>query len=216
MLHFASAESRPFSPKTEPLLASLIARLTTQTLVFQFNSDALCAPHDTDTPSDEWLIADPENTPRFFSSTTDQRLQKRFLGFLRSGSLGMYVLRHGEWAAYGWASQPMRSHPPHMPRSAARLGAYWFHYFHTRQNLRGQGILKCLIPRILQLIHTQDPHPLVLADTLPDNLVPQRGLLTSGFTPRGTYTIRSIPVPGLGTLPITGYWNPYAPHPQRS
>lgn len=217
MFASTSAESSRFtpSPVSNPILASLIARLTSQTLVFQFNPDALCSPPNAESPSDEWLIADPENTVRFFSSRTDRRIGERFLGFLRSGSLGMYLIRHNEWAAYGWASRPNRSHPPHMPRSATRLGVYWFFYFHTQQSLRGQGILKCLIPRILQLIHSQDPQPLILADTLPDNFFPQRGLLSCGFAPRGVYTIRGIPIPHFGSLPFAGSWNPDTPHPPR-
>jgi hypothetical protein len=210
--------TRPASGTTPtPFLASLAARFTQQTLVFQYDPNHLSAIPDTDSHhDDEWLTADPDTTARFFSADRDARLKARFQGFLRSGSFGLFLIRHGQWAAYGWCSIPGRSHPPHMPRSAAHLGAHWFYYFHTRQDLRGQGILKRFIPRVLQFICSHTPNPLILADNLPDNLAPQRGLLSNGFFPSGVYSIRQLTIPGIGTLPLTGSWNPDAPHPSRN
>jgi GNAT superfamily N-acetyltransferase len=194
-------------------VSGLAARLTYYTLVFRFDPDFVSAHPQAGNPNDEWHTADPDTTARFFSAERDARLKSRFLGFLRSGSFGLFLIREGQWAAYGWCSTPERSHPPHMPSSAAHLGAHWFFYFHTRQDLRGQGILKRLIPRVLQFVSSHHSHPLVLADTLPDNIPTQRALLSTGFFPNGVYTIRRITVPRLGAFPLSGSWNPRTPHP---
>jgi hypothetical protein len=198
-----SARSRP-----------LLGRFTTQTLVWEYTATApRIIPADPVHIEDEWLPADPATILRYFSAQSDARLKTRFLDFLGSGSMGIIVIRHGQWIAYGWASRPGRSRPPHMPRSAAHLGAYWFFYFHTRQDLRGQGILKLLIPRTTQYIFSEDQHPLILSDTLPENIAPQRGLLASGFHPKGIYTIHGIAIRGIGQLPLSGSWNPDTLHP---
>jgi hypothetical protein len=208
-----SAANNPAAPKT--FLASLADRCTTQTLVFQFDPEHPPAIPENSSPDDEWHLADQETVPRFFSGTSDMRLKNRCLGFLHSGSFGLILVRHGQWAAYGWSSQPGRSRPPHMPPAAACLGAHWFFYFHTRRDLRGHGVMKGLIARMVQLISSQHPNPLILADTLIDNIAPQRAVLTSGFFPSGIYTTRVLPLPRIGNIPLTGFWNPDAPHPTR-
>lgn len=200
-------------PGGQPVLASplagIAAAFTSRTLVFRFDPAVAIAPLPGDNPADQWLIADRENIDRYF---THQPQRNRFLGFLRSGSQGIFLVRDAEWIAHVWCVRP-GGHPPHLPRSAGRLGAWWLFYGHTRERYRGHGLYKRILRRAVQLIRAQDSNAVILGDTIIDNTPSQRALLHTGFLPSGIFLTRRLSVPRLGSLPLFGRWERTAPHP---
>lgn len=189
-------------------LDRLLTPFRIETLVYQFTG-----PLDQqwlDSPPElKWVPACGLSVRRLFRD--DPARTRTFLQFLRSGCFGYFLERDGQWITYGWSMQPGSAHPPHLPQWTSDLGACWIYYCHTREEFRGQGHYKRLLARLVAGAHERASHPLVLCDTLPDNIASRRAVLQSGFAPRGVLTTYR-PVRGMI---VGGRWRRNDPHVPR-
>jgi RimJ/RimL family protein N-acetyltransferase len=167
------------------MLTRLLLPFRIKTLVYQFTGPTF--HQEFDYCSEFRLIpACSLSVQRLFRDDTVRR--GKFLLFLQSGCFGYFLERDGQWITYGWSTQPKSMHPPHLPRWVADLDAHWIFYCHTREEFRGQGHYRRLLARLVAGAYERAPDPLLLCDTLPDNLASRRAVLHAGFAPKGVLT----------------------------
>lgn len=185
-------------------LSRLAQFFRVETLVYQYaGAGAQCA----DLPEGfAWHPATEASVRKLFAQDSPRR--RRFLRFLRSGWFGFFLAGGDEWITYGWCTPPATPHPPHLPRWAGGLGAYWIFYCHTREEFRGKGHYQRLLSRLVCGAYQRAGAPLVLCDTLPGNLASRRAVIKAGFSPAGVLEAFR-PVRGLV---IGGGWQREAMH----
>jgi hypothetical protein len=157
-----------------------------------------------------WVEASEASVCALFASDPGRR--RRFLHFLRAGTMGIFLVRSGRWITYGWSTLPGLYAPPHLPRWTRGLNAYWIFYCHTREEFRGQGHFKHLLARLVDAAYAREPHPLVLCDTLPGNFASRSVALQIGFVPVGVLRAYRVGVPGLGGIAMGGAWRTEEAH----
>lgn len=183
-----------------------------QTLVFRYPGTETDARNREPVPGADWLAATNKNICEIFENDAVRR--RLFLRFLRSGCFGIFLARGTEWIAYGWATQPGKGRPPHLPRSVAGWESYWIFHCHTKTQFRGQGIYKRLLARITALAREEGLGPIYI-DTLPGNTPSVRAIISAGFKPCGvTHTFR-LNLPHIASLPLSGFWAQDEPHPMK-
>lgn len=183
-----------------------------ETLVFQHPVAEADTRDREPIPSADWLAATNENVCEIFENDAVRR--RLFLRFLRSGCFGILLVRDREWIAYGWASQPGKGRPPHLPRSVAGWESYWIFHCHTKAAFRGRGVYTCLLTRITALAREKGASP-VYVDALPSNAPSVRAIISAGFRPCGVTHIFRLNLPHIASLPLAGSWAPDEPHPKR-
>jgi hypothetical protein len=161
----------------------------------------------------ERVSATEASIRRYFAS--DHRKLIRFLGLLRAGHLGLFLVRDREWISHAWCSQPGR-HPSHLPRWICKPGVYIVFNCHTRPEFRGQGILKSLTAHLVSDVYTRHPAPTIVCDIHRNNLPSRRAFLSSGFAPAGVFRFWRLWVKGLGGVAFGGGWHADQPHPPLS
>lgn len=186
----------------------LVGPFRVETLVYQFSGPL---GHQWSDCSAEfrWVPACDLSVRRLFED--DAARSRKFLQFLHSGCFGFFLERSGQWITYGWCTQPGSIPPPHLPAWTVGLGAYWIFYCHTREEFRDQGHYRRLLARLVGGAYERATNPLVLCDTLPENLASRRAVLQAGFAPHGVLTAYQ-PVNGLI---LGGRWRRDEPHVPR-
>jgi len=167
-------------------LSRLAARFQVETLVYEFNGPLERQWFDYRSPEETLVPACDLSVRRLFGH--DEARSRKFLDFLRSGFFGYFLERGGQWITYGWCTQPGASAPPHLPRWAGELGAYWIFYCHTHEQFRGQGHFKRLLTRLVAEARQRTENARVLCDTLPGNFASRCAALRTGFSPAGVLT----------------------------
>jgi len=161
--------------------------------------------------AESWIPASESAIEWLFGS--DRSRRRRFLHFLRSGGLGVFLVRNGQWVSYGWSTQPgNKVHPPHLACQVCCVNAYWIFYCHIRDVFRGQGIFKHLITRLVSLIHARNPDAEILFDAHPDNVPSHRTAVRCGFMPSGVMVTYKLWIPPMGSLVLGGKWLHQRPH----
>ena len=142
----------------------------------------------------------------------DARRRKMFLRFIDKGYYGVIMYHGTQWTNYGWMSTPDTLGPPHLPQSIQQEQVYWFFYQHTNQNYRGRGFYKCGLQ--LQAAHAlrDIKHTRVYIDSRPDNIASRRGILSTGFQPKGIIDTCELKIPRVKSW-VWGSWNMDADHP---
>lgn len=156
-----------------------------KTLVYQFAGPPDHQWFDS-SPEFRWVPACTLSVRRLFRD--DAARSRKFLHFLHSGCFGYFLERDGQWITYGWSTQPGCMQPPHLPLWIRRLGAHWIFYCHTREEFRSQGHYRRLLGRLVAGAYERASNPLLLCDTLPENVASRRAVLQAGFAPRGVLT----------------------------
>ena len=188
------------------MLASLASLFHIETLAFQYNGALRTQPPRLGSARDEWFRASEGSIHFLFAY--DPSRSRLFLHFFRAGFFGVFLVRGGRWVSYGWCTPPGIGRPPHLPRWAGKLSAFWIFYCHTREGFRCQGNYKRVLAQIVYLAGLRARHPLIFCDTLPDNFASRNALLQSGFTPAGVIT-SCRPFPGLF---LRSRWERSQPH----
>lgn len=186
----------------------LIAPFRAETLVYQFTGPLEHRWFD-DLPAFKWVPACDLSVRRLFHE--DAARSRKFLQFLHSGCFGYFLEQDGQWITYSWSTQPGSMPPPHLPGWTTGLGAHWIFYCHTREAFRRQGFYRRLLAQLVAGAQERAIGPLVLCDTLPENLASRSVVLQAGFVPRGMLTAYR-PVPGVV---IGGNWRRNEPHRPR-
>ena len=188
------------------MLAGLATLFHIETLAYQFRAAPRTHPPRLGLAHDQWFRASEGSIHFLFSA--DPARRRLFLHFFRCGFFGVFLVRAGRWIGYGWCTPPGIGRPPHLPRWAGSLGAYWIFYCHTREGFRCQGNYKRVLAQIVYLAGLRTRNPLILCDTLPHNFASRNALLQSGFAPAGVIT-SCRPLPGLF---LNSRWERSQPH----
>jgi RimJ/RimL family protein N-acetyltransferase len=180
-------------------------------LVYQWNGSINHLPLDAESAPGTWVPASEDSINLLFASDGSRR--RKFLSFLKSDCIGLFLARDGQWIAYCWSAQPgHKGRPPHLPRRISSAGAYWIFYCHTRSTFRGQGIFKRMLAEFISLIHSRSPDAQIYLDSLPDNVPSNRAVVRSGFAPSGVIVTYNLRIPSIGNLVLGGRWLPNQQH----
>jgi RimJ/RimL family protein N-acetyltransferase len=193
------------------MLPIILSKFRFKSLVYYQNGPIDSSSLDAGSSSDQWVLASESSINQLFAS--DRSRRRRFLRFLRSGGLGLFLVRNGEWISYGWTAQPhSKGIPPHLPRWVLHLGNNWIFYCHTREAFRGQGIYKRLIAQLVSHISARTPDAVIFLDTAPNNVQSNRAVIRTGFSPSGVIVTYKLWVPFVGSLALGGRWLREQPH----
>lgn len=186
------------------------SKFRTKTLVFRYAASQERLEEDC-AAGDSWVVANAEHVTSLFRD--NERLRARFTRFLKRGFICLFLVRTREWIAYGWATQPGRDRPPHLPRWVERTGGYWMFFCHTREGFRGQGIYGQLLRRIVAIVASQDPSATIYVDAYPENIPSRSAIVSAGFVPAGVTTTYKLWLPRIGSLALAGRWRRNENHP---
>lgn len=194
----------------------MISKFRVEWLVYRLDDPVSTSLPDIGSSSDRWIIADESSIQRFFASK--HLLRRRFQHFLRSGCLGLFLIRDDRWVAYAWSMQPgSRGHPPHLLRRTLPADAYWIFYCHTHADFRGQGIFKRVLVQLISIIQARSADAPIYVDVLPGNVPSNRAVTRTGFIPSGVIIVYKLWLPLGGGLVFSGKWMRDRPHfPQHS
>jgi len=159
-----------------------------------------------------WQLASPATVQAFFGD--DPGRVRRFQSYLRAQYLGVFLIRGGQWICYGWCSQPQGVGPPHLPRWCGRLRAYWIFGCHTHTSFRNRGFYKQLLCELTRLIRQREMRAEIFIDTHINNAASRKGILASGFEPRGVATTYRGWAPLMGSYVLAGKWRRQEAHPE--
>jgi hypothetical protein len=193
------------------MLPKIASKFRVEALVYRRGGPINNSWHDTGPLADSWVPASESSINWLFASDPSRR--RRFLRFLHSGCLGLFLVRDGRWISHCWSTQPgSKWTPPHLPRWVWQVGACWMFYGHTREVFRGQGVQKRILAQFISLIHARNPDGEIFTDILPENVPSNRAAIRSGFTPSGVIVTYKLWVPFLGSLVLGGKWRREQPH----
>jgi RimJ/RimL family protein N-acetyltransferase len=162
-------------------------------------------------PAETVVRADSNSIEKLFADEPD--LQRRFHDFVAQGQEGVFLLRDGHWASYGWFSRPGGAPPGHLPAWVANQHGCWIFFCHTREAFRGQGLFRRLLRHMVSRIAREGIAPVVYIDALTTNTPSRRAILSAGFTPWGVLTTRQLWLPGIGSTLISSSWRIEEAHP---
>lgn len=192
------------------MLWQLASRLRAKTLVYRFTGPPEHWRVEGRTSQEAWIRASQSSITLLFAA--DARRRRRFLRFLRSGFLGYFLVHNGEWIGYGWCAPPGSGRPPHLPRWAGGVGAYWIFDCFASDEACGHGPYPQLLPHLVTFAYARESNPLLLCEVQPENLPWRQAALQAGFTPLGVLTAYRMWVPGLGGVAMGGVWRRDAIH----
>ncbi len=192
------------------MLSQLAAKFRATTLVYQFSGPRERWRVEGRTSREAWIRASQSSIVLLFAA--DGQRRRRFLGFLRSGFLGYFLVREGQCIGYGWCAPPGSGSPPHLPRGAGGLGAYWIFDCCAREETCGRGSCPQLLAHLVTFAYARESNPLLLCEMQPENLAWRQAALLAGFTPLGVLTAYQLWIPGVGGVAISGVWRRDAVH----
>lgn len=181
-----------------------------KTLVYRFAGPPERWRVESRTAQEAWIRASQSSIALLFVADSCRR--RRFLRFLRSGFLGYFLVREGQWIGYGWCAPPGSGRPPHLPRWAGGVGAYWVFDCCAREGTCAQESHAHLLTHLVTFAYARESNPLLLCEMQPENLVWRHAALQAGFTPLGILTAYRVWIPGFGCVALGGVWRRDAAH----
>ncbi len=131
-----------------------------------------------------------------------------------TGARGMLLVDPAAWIAYGWISIAAQGRPVHLPRHITKSRPFWIHTCHVRKEFRGRGLYRELLAGLVQIAFDEFAATTVWIDTGAANLPSRRGILRSGFEPRGVVRVLHLWLPKLLFLPVRARWCATELHPR--
>ena len=111
-------------------------------------------------------------------------------------------------------STPGGRPPDHLPQAIRGMGCYWIFFCRTREAYRGRGLYGAVLRHLTSRARRQGGggQPIYI-DTEAGNYSAQRGVLSSGFVPKGMFTLYYLRLPKIQKV-LFYRWQADCPHPQ--
>ena len=93
------------------MLGRFLSKFRVDWLVYQWNGSIDHLPFDAKSAPGIWVPASEASINVLFAADGSRR--RRFLRFLHSDCIGLFLVRDGQWIAYCWSAQPgHKGRPP--------------------------------------------------------------------------------------------------------
>ena len=186
------------------MLWQIASGIRAKTLVYRFTGPPERWRVESRTAREAWIRASQSSIALLFAA--DGQRRHRFLRFLRSGFLGYFLVREDKWIGYGWCATPDSGRPPHLPRWAGGVGAYWIFECCVRHGACPEGSCQQLLAHLVTFAFVRESSPLLLCEMQPENLTWRQAALQAGFTPLGVLSAYRLWFPGVGAIALGGIW----------